>query len=232
MKRIASHLKAHPRLVAAIAIGIAAALLTPDALLATRSTGDAAMSIAAGAVTRCLVGWIVGVWSYLLLISLMMWRADKGHLQRVAAAQAEGAVAVLTLVTAGAIASFGAVVLELAASKAPGVRPALSHLLLVLLTVAGSWLLVPTLFGLNYASLYYGRAPCCGLLFPSTEKAFKPDYVDFLYFSFTIAVASQTADVSITTREMRRLTLLQSVLAFVFNTTVLAFSINIAAGLF
>ncbi|MEO7008621.1 MAG: DUF1345 domain-containing protein, partial [Caldimonas sp.] len=58
------------------------------------------------------------------------------------------------------------------------------------------------------------------------------DYADFLYFSFTIAVAAQTADVSVSTRRMRRLTLTQSILAFVFNTTILAFSINIAASLF
>jgi uncharacterized membrane protein len=235
MRGWASHLHAHPRLYIAAAIGIAAAILVPDALTANPPVSGPTAPFAAAAhpgITRSLIGWIAGVWAYLVLISLMMWRADKGHLQRVAASQAEGAAAVLTLVTLGAIASFGAVVLELASAKAPGVRPALSHLVLVLLTVAGSWLLVPTLFGLNYASLYYAGSPDKGLAFPNSEKAFEPDYADFLYFSFTIAVASQTADVSITTRPMRRLALFQSVLAFVFNATVLAFSINIAAGLF
>lgn len=234
MKGLVSHLHAHPRLVIAALIGIAAAILAPDSLLSVPPAAGAAAVAAdsTGVVTRSLVGWIVGVWCYLAMISLMMWRADKGHLQRVAAVQAEGAAAVLSLVVLGAIASFGAVVLELASAKAPGARPVLSHLVLVLLTVAGSWLLVPTLFGLSYASLYYGRKPCGGLLFPSSEKAFEPDYADFLYFSFIIAVAAQTADVSISTRAMRRLSLMQSVLAFVFNTTVLAFSINIAAGLF
>jgi uncharacterized membrane protein len=53
-----------------------------------------------------------------------------------------------------------------------------------------------------------------------------------LNFSFTIAVASQTADVLITSRSMRRLVLLQSVLSFAFNATILAFTINIAASLF
>ena len=235
MKGLARHLPAHPRLYVAAALGLCIAILAPDALVASPSTGGLSAPFAGNAhaaITRGLMGWIGGVWSYLVMISLMMWRADKGHLQRVAAAQAEGAIAVLVLVTLGAIASFGAVVLELASAKAPGVRPALSHLALVLLTVAGSWLLVPTLFGLSYASLYYAGSPGCGLTFPNTEQAFEPDYADFLYFSFTIAVASQTADVSISTREMRRLALMQSVLAFVFNTTVLAFSINIAAGLF
>jgi uncharacterized membrane protein len=217
MKGIASHLAAHPRLVLSVLAGSATALLVPH-------VDDP--------VTRGLVGWNIGVWLYLLLISLMMWRADRGHLQRVAVRQAEGAVAVLTIVVVGAIVSLGAIVLELAAAKQGGGAPRLGHLLLVLVTVAGSWLLVPTMFGLNYASLYYGRTPGKGLRFPADEEAFEPDYADFLYYSFTIAVAAQTADVSVSTREMRRLTLLQSVLAFVFNTTVLAFSINIAASLF
>jgi uncharacterized membrane protein len=217
MKAIVHHLRAHPRLGLAAVAGVAASLLVPHV---------------ASTVTRTLLGWNAAVWTYLVMISLMMWRADKGHLQRVAAVQAEGAVAVLTLVTTGAIVSFGAVILELAAAKHSGVKPELSHLLMVMVTVVGSWLLVPTLFGLNYASLYFGRKPGKGLNFPSDDKAFQPDYADFLYFSFTIAVASQTSDVTVSTREMRRLALMQSVLSFVFNTTILAFSINIAAGLF
>ncbi len=217
MSSFGSPLATHPRLIAATAVGVVAALAAP---------------LSHSVVTRALVGWNVGVWLYLASIGLMMWRADRGHLQRVAQRQAEGAVAVLTVVIAGAVASIGAIVLELAAAKGGGDGLALPRLLLVLFTVAGSWTLVPTLFGLNYASLYYAGKPSRGLRFPSDDKDFEPDYADFLYYAFTIAVAAQTADVSVSTREMRRLTLLQSILAFVFNTTVLAFSINIAASLF
>jgi uncharacterized membrane protein len=60
---------------------------------------------------------------------------------------------------------------------------------------------------------------------------FAPDYWDFLYFSFTIAVAVQTSDVSVTSRTMRKLVLGQSVLSFFFNLLILGLSINIAAGL-
>lgn len=217
MKRFINHLRVHPRLSIAVVAGVAAAVVVPHA---------------GSPVSRGLLGWDVGVWLYLVVISLMMWRADKGHLQRAAAGQAEGALAVLTAITAGAIASIGAIVFELAAAKQAGAGQALSHLLLALATIVGSWLLVPTLFGLSYASLYYGTKPGGGLHFPSDDAKFEPDYADFLYFSFTIAVAAQTADVSVSTRRMRRLTLTQSILAFVFNTTILAFSINIAASLF
>lgn len=217
MKGFGTHIATHPRLVAAAAVGVAAAWWVPGSH---------------SPVTRALIGWNIGVWLYLASIGVMMWRADRGHLQRVAQRQAEGAVAVLTVVITAAVVSIGAIVLELASAKGGGGGLALPRLLLVLFTVAGSWTLVPTLFGLNYASLYYAGKSAKGLRFPAEEEDFEPDYADFLYYSFTIAVAAQTADVAISTREMRRLTLLQSILAFVFNTTVLAFSINIAASLF
>jgi len=59
----------------------------------------------------------------------------------------------------------------------------------------------------------------------------EPDYWDFMYFSFTIAVASQTADINLSSSSMRRAVLAQSVLSFFFNASILALSINIAASL-
>jgi uncharacterized membrane protein len=217
MSRIVAHIRTRPRLFICAAIGTVAGVFAPGI---------------DHAVTRSLLGWNVGVWLFLVLIGLMMVRADHDHLRRSAIAQAEGAAAVLALVIVAASASIVAIVIELAAVKAPGARNALPHALFALTTIIGSWLLLPTLFALNYASLYYHTTHGGGLKYPEPDETFRPDYADFLYFSFTIAVASQTADVSITNRPMRRLVLLQSVLSFVFNTTILAFTINIAAGLF
>jgi len=80
--------------------------------------------------------------------------------------------------------------------------------------------------------VYYRVAHGSGLQFPGADEAFKPDFVDFLYFSFTIAVASQTADINVSSPAMRRLVLIQSVLSFAFNAAVLALTINIAASMF
>jgi uncharacterized membrane protein len=183
-------------------------------------------------VTRWLVGWNVGVWLYLVLIALSMFRADHGKLRQAALAHAEGAVAVSTMVISATLASFAAIFLELAAGKAAGSPHALPQLALTLATVTASWLLLPTLFTLNYATLYHRDATGSGLRFPDAATDFRPNYVDFLYFSFTIAVALQTADVAITSQPMRLLVLAQSVLSFIFNTTVLALLVNIAAGFF
>jgi uncharacterized membrane protein len=88
------------------------------------------------------------------------------------------------------------------------------------------------IFALNYASRYYQGSPPGGLGFPSDSTAhFEPDYTDFLYLAFAIAVAFQTSDVNITSRPMRRLVLVQGVLAFFFNSAILALIINAAANL-
>jgi uncharacterized membrane protein len=146
--------------------------------------------------------------------------------------QAESATTVLGVVVVAAVVSLLGTVVELAAAKLPGTPHALPHVAFALATVVGSWLLVPTMFALTYASHYYRSGKACGLRFPDPEAGFAPDYSDFLYFAFTIAVASQTADVSVTGRPMRRLVLLQSLLSFGFNTAILAFTINVAASLF
>ncbi|HJV96567.1 MAG TPA: DUF1345 domain-containing protein [Albitalea sp.] len=216
-KALANHLQARPRMYIAFAVGVAAAFVVPDV---------------PGAVTRALIGWNVGVWLYLVLIAQTMLNADHHRLRRNALAHAEGAATVMTVVLAAAIASLVAIVVELASVKAAGTPPAWPQIALTLATVSGSWLLVPTLFTLDYAREYYVNADGSGFVFPGADADFHPDYTDFAYFAFTIAVASQTADVAITTRPLRRLVLVQSVLSFVFNATILAFTINIAASLF
>jgi len=217
MKRVALHLRAHPHLLVSLLCGAAVALLLPG--------GHSAR-------TRALVGWNVAVWLYLALAAWVMLRADASRVRRVAEAQAEGAATVLVMVIVAALVSLAGTVLELSAAKQPGAPSALPHVALALSTVVGSWLLLPTVFALNYASLYFRVPPGSGLRFPDDAPKFSPDFSDFLYFAFTIAVASQTADVKVSTRTLRRWVLLQSVLSFVFNTAILAFTINVAASLF
>ena len=109
------------------------------------------------------------------------------------------------------------------------------HLLLTLLTVVTSWTLLHTLFGLRYAHTFYGDSQqsgvhehAGGLIFPGNRP---PDYFDFAYFSFVVGMTSQVSDVQITSRRMRRLTLVHSVLSFGFNTIILALLINTVSGL-
>jgi uncharacterized membrane protein len=205
-------------MAAAITVGVAAGLVMPGVN---------------HLITRSLIGWNCGVWCYLGLMAWMMTRADHGSLRRYAAAQAQSAPAVLGLVVAASVASLAAIVGELAWVKQTGAQQVIPHALLALSTVVGAWLLLPVVFTLSYASHYYhAHTGPCGLKFPEENPDFQPHYSDFLYFAFTLAVAAQTSDVTVTTRRMRKLVLLQAVLSFAFNTAILALSINIAAGLF
>jgi uncharacterized membrane protein len=110
-----------------------------------------------------------------------------------------------------------------------------AHLLLALGTVVFSWSLVHTVFGLRYAHTFYGDSDdpaqdrhAGGLSFPEGHI---PDYFDFAYFSFVIGMTFQVSDVQVTSRRMRQLTLLHSVLSFGFNTVILALLINTVSSL-
>lgn len=213
MRPLLHHLSAHLRLALAFAAGAAVAVACPGEI---------------GPVSRALLGWSVGTWLYLAIVAWRMEHADQAHMRRVAEAQAESIAIVLLLVIAGAVASLAGTARLLAVAREAGAGQAAGHVALALVTVVGSWLLVPTLFSLAYAARQFEDG---GLVFPD-DHAVELHYTDFLYVAFTIAVASQTSDVAVTGTHMRRLVLLQSVLAFAFNTAVLAFTINLAAQMF
>ncbi len=206
---------ARPRLVYAFVLGVAAALVPlpgADLLLHT------------------LVGYNVAVYFYLVVIAVMMARADEEDVKTFADRQDENAYVVLTAVSLAALMSLAAIVLELATAHSESMHHPF-HVVLTAATVIGSWFLIPTIFGLHYAHYYYlmDKDQPPPLIFP--EKGLKPNYWDFLYFSFTIAVASQTAEIAPGNRSMRKAVLAQAVLSFFFNASILALSINIGASL-
>ncbi len=106
------------------------------------------------------------------------------------------------------------------------------HLALTIDALISSWVLIQTVFAFHYARRYYVglhrvRTPSPGLVFPGGND---PDYLDFAYYAFVVGMTSQVSDVAVTSRQMRRLTLIHGVLSFVFNIAVLALAINIIAG--
>lgn len=208
-----TQLRLRPRLLMAILLGCGLAAVWPGALAWT---------------TRALVGWNFFVWIYLpLVLWMMLGRIGKVNVQQRASGLAEGVPVMLMLAIVGALASLAAITLELQAAHHSHET---GRVLLTVTTVAGSWLLLPVEFGLAYASLYHRRGQSShGLEFPGNDGP--PDYGDFLYFSITVAATSQTSDVVVSSRPIRRLVLLQGLLSFIFNTGVLALSINILAGL-
>ncbi|MBA1381421.1 DUF1345 domain-containing protein [Pseudomonas brassicacearum] len=207
--------RTHPRLSLATVIGLAAGLSIP----------------ADSTISKILIGWNVGVWTYLLLMFWLTVRAKAPDVKRIAEMEDENAGLVLLMVCIAALASLATITFELAGSRDLQTAGKLLHYGVTALTVIGSWLLIGVIFSVHYARLYYtwgGKEPALRF----AEGLTTPNYWDFLYFSFTIGVAVQTSDVGVATRQLRKIVLAQSLIGFVFNTAILGFSINIAAGLF
>ena len=183
--------------------------------------------------TRLLCIWDAGMICFLVWTWMLMMQATPEMMRRYARQEDEGRVAILSLITAAACISLFAIgaILHDKGISSPLL---ILHLGLSILTIVGSWLLVHTIFTLHYARTYYqdhktlSECKAEGLDFPGEIE---PDYWDFLYFSFVIGMTSQVSDVSVTSRTMRRLSLIHGVLSFFFNTTILAMTINIVAGL-
>lgn len=212
-------LLARPRLVASVVVGIGVAVVLPNSGLPL-------------ALTRAIVAWNVGAILYLTLAMAMMFRSSHDQMRTRALMEDEGNTTVLVLVVSAALICIGAIMAELAVSRDLTGQLRHAHIALAGLTIATSWAFTHTMFALHYAHDYYLaviRGEHGGLDFPG---GLAPDYGDFLYFSCVIGTSGQTADVNFTSRKMRRTGTVHCVLAFFFNTTLVALTINIASGLF
>jgi uncharacterized membrane protein len=206
-----------PRLLIAAIIGIAAAAAAPHAL---------------GPPLRAVIGWDVGAGIYLILTLIMAARADAASMRRRAAREDLTRWVFLALMAGAAFFSMFAILGPVHEAKNTAGGISVGLVLLGGVTILLSWLFAHTAFAIHYAHEYYaGRGPAraAGLIFPG--KAESLDYWDFLYFSFVIGMTCQVSDVQVATRPWRRLVLLHGVVSFLFNTIVLALSINLVAGL-
>jgi uncharacterized membrane protein len=98
------------------------------------------------------------------------------------------------------------------------------------LTIALSWAAVHTVFALHYAYEYYRGSKPGGLQFPSGDRHDRADYWDFVYFSFVIGMTAQVSDVGITDKAIRRTATVHGIISFIYNTALLALTVNIAAS--
>jgi uncharacterized membrane protein len=199
-----------PRTFIALAVGVVAFFLLPDAQRLA---------------TRLVIAWDVFAALYLVLAYIMMMRCDTSHIRRSAVMQDDGRFLLLLLTALGAFASLAAIVFELGASKG---NP--SGLTLAIVTIALSWAIVHTAFALHYAHEFYRNKKPGGLQFPSGDAKTEADYWDFVYFSFVIGMTAQVSDVGITDKIIRRTATVHGIISFVFNTALIALMVNIAGS--
>ena len=210
MSRPVRLIYARPRTFIALATGILVCLLLPGSYRL---------------VTRLLFGWDALIAVYLVLVYAMMLCNDHQHIRRAAAMQDDGRFVILLVTATGAFASIAAIVSELGTP-----HRGVMELSIAITTIALSWAAVHTTFALHYAHDYYRNAKPGGLQFPSGDKEDHADYWDFVYFSFVIGMTAQVSDVGITDKTIRRTATAHGIVSFIYNTALLALTVNIAAS--
>ena len=204
-----------PRLLAGAVFGVVAGSALPAAL---------------PWLTRALLGWDFACFAFLVLSAHMFSVPRPGGIVADAERQEAGEWTIFWLTVSAVFASFAAIIGEFSATKTV---PAGLRIGVVAATLLLSWLMTHTVFALRYAHEYYERAGnddavARGLVFPEDAA---PDYWDFFYFALVLGMTFQVSDVQITSRRLRRLAAAHGLLGFLFNTVILALSVNIGAGL-
>lgn len=210
----------HPGLLAGCLAGFASAWLLPAHLL----------------LVRGVMAWDVLVLVFLAVTWTAMLRGGQDRM-RYRAAHYDTSDSILLLLcllaVAASLVAITSMVVGIAAMP-PGRK--MFRLVVSIITVAGSWLFLHTVLALHYAHHYYWPKRQAGhpvghhggLSFPGEEA---PDYADFLYFSFVLGATSQTSDVAISGKPIRRLAMLHGIFSFAYNTVLLALTVNLAASL-
>lgn len=210
-------LRARPRLLWAIVLGIAAYSLLASVTRLTHSTA-------------LLLAWNLGALVNLALTWHMTRATDAEDIRKRAVSQDEGGLAILAVVVMAAVAVLLAVGTQLSQARDMEGLERIGHVVLAALTVLTSWLFTQVVFGLHYAHDFYLarlRGEPDPLLFPGTPE---PTYADFFHFAFVIGAAAQTADISFQGPALRPVGTVHSTVAFFFNASLVALSVNVVAG--
>ena len=207
----------HPRVYLAALAGAAVGLLLPKTL--------------SGSICTAIAGDIAAL-IYLAMAFHTMHTRSAEALRRRAAEQDEGRFVILLIVLVAIALSLWTIFGVLSEAKRVTGAAKAQHMALAAATILLAWLVMQAIFTFHYAHEHYlpddseGRPN--GLIFPEEDS---PDYWDFFYFATSIGAASQTSDVSIRSKDLRRIVTLHAIVSFFFNAAVLALAINIGASL-
>ncbi|ABL71725.1 DUF1345 domain-containing protein [Paracoccus denitrificans] len=182
-------------------------------------------------VDRLLIFSVLFCAGYLVLTGLLMRGISAQILRGQADRDDEGMILIVPLAVGAVAISLAAILLTIRDPHAGiALRPVLA-----LASVPLGWVMIHTVMAFHYASLWYARGPdgteARGLGFPGLADGEDAGIWDFLYYSFTLGMAAQTADVTALTTRMRRVTLFHSAFAFFYNTVLLALAVNAAVSL-
>jgi uncharacterized membrane protein len=173
------------------------------------------------------IGWDAGavtflVWTW-LIIGRMSAQDTASHATREDPSRPVSDV----LLLAAAVVSLAAVgiVLMQASSEKGSAQDLLAGVGVA--TVALSWLVVHTVYTVQYARLYYFGEPG-GVDF---NQADPPRYADFAYLSLTLGMTFQVSDTDLQEPTIRATALRQALLSYLFGVVIVATTINLIASL-
>jgi uncharacterized membrane protein len=183
------------------------------------------------AALRAVAAWDIGSVFFLLGSFIIFANTGKRDISADAKSHQEGEWTIFSITLLGAVMSFAAIFLFSQATERKTHEG--MYLAFVIVTLILSWLTTHVTFAYRYAHEYYsydlgGKDIDRGIEFPRDDQ---PDYLDFVYFSFVLGMTFQVSDCNVTAKKLRRLATLQGLIGFLFNTVILALSVNIAAGL-
>jgi uncharacterized membrane protein len=174
-----------------------------------------------------LLGWDAAALTFLIWTWLTVWPLDgrltAGHAVREDPSRTTAEAVLL----AASVASLAAVGLVLAHAGQLSGSAKVLNVALGVVSVVMAWILVHTLFMLQYAELYYSGERG-GIDFPKTPE---PSYKDFAYLTFTMGMTFQDSDTGFQTTDFRRLALRHALISYLFGTVIVATTINLIAGL-
>ncbi len=206
-RHVLSPQRATGRFFISALVGTTAARLTPHAPDLT---------------VRAIVGWDVTALFLLVQCWALIWKNDATQTELRAGDEDPGGAAVFVVAVVSSLFSLFAATVTLRQLRVHSGADVWVGL--ALLAVALSWLVTHTIYTLRYAHLYYRAPTHGGLLFPGDEP---PTDLDFAYYAFTVGMCFQVSDVQITSRQIRASTLVHAVVAFIFNTTIVALALNL-----
>jgi uncharacterized membrane protein len=191
--------------------------------------GAVAMALTPSSPTfalRAMVGWDATAVTLLGLCWQILLRSDARTTELRAGDHDPGGRAVFIVAVLSSLFSLFAATMVLRMMR--GQSCGGHWVVLALVAVALSWLLTHTAYTFRYAHLFYTGESNGGLCFPGTAT---PCDLDFAYYSFTLGMCFQVSDVQVEASNIRHVTLGHALISFVFNTTILALSLNVMFAL-
>jgi uncharacterized membrane protein len=184
-------------------------------------------------IIKAMIAWAVFALSYIITSCIVFFTQSSLDIRKHSKQEDGSRIYVFLLVVITSFASLFTVLLLMLSQNSKD-TPQVIFIPVAVSAMVFSWLMVHTIFAFHYAHLYYSddtgdsTKHAEGLDFPGEKK---PDYIDFVYFSFVVGMTFQVSDIDVTSRSIRRLVLLHGLLSFGLNTFVVALTINLIAGL-